>query len=125
VGRIIDRIEIDGTLRDSVDVIRQVLRAKAERTAEVNQFLAERKEAGARLDPATAEISRHHAQVLDPYGVLGDELDPEEQCVGKQYFARHPGSDWISFYDLPEKTVSALRERIDAGAVDKDDVLPF
>jgi len=125
---IIDRIEVDGdlTLRDSVDDIRQVLQAKAEAVAKVGQILAECKEAGARLDPATAEVYWKFAEVLDPYGLLGDDLDPGERCAGRQYFARGPGSDlWISFYDLPKKTVSALWARLEAGEFDKNAALAF
>jgi hypothetical protein len=116
----------DGTLCDSVDLIRKVLRAKAERAAEINQFLAERKEAGAQLDPATAEVLCTYGEILDPYGVWGRDLSPEESCYGRQSFARAPGSDiWISFYDLPKQTVNALRARMEAGEFDEDDDLPF
>jgi hypothetical protein len=46
----------------------QVLRAKAKRVEEVKQFVAERKEAGSRLDPATAEVISRIAEPSDPYG---------------------------------------------------------
>jgi len=98
--RIIDRVGIDG------DVI--------------DQFLAERKESGARLDPATAEVYWKYTEVIDPYG-LCDDLEPEERCIGRCYFARTPGSDWISFHDLPKKTAAVLWARIDAGEFDKDE----
>ena len=91
-----------------------------EKTTE--EWLAIRKEAGLKIDPQTAKITWHWAQVLDPYGVL--ELAKEDHCVGRSYFARSPESDvWVSFYDLPEATVDALWKKADA--LDDDDDLPF
>lgn len=118
VEQIIAHVEpnCDGTLCDSVNLIRQVLRAKAKRAAEVKQFLTERKEAGVRLDPATAEVSCEYGEILDPYGVWGRDLSPEGHCSGWQYFARAPGSDvWVSFQDLSEGTSKALRARMESG----------
>jgi hypothetical protein len=50
---------------------------------------------------------------VDPYGVLDKwELPEEFDCVGREYFARAPGSDvWVWFGDLPEQTVERLRQR--------------
>ena len=90
----------------------------------VEGWLAIRKEAGAKIDPQTAKVSWHWAQVLDPYGVL--DLEEEAQCVGRAYFACNPQSDvWVSFHDLPEATVRALWRRIESGDLDGDDDLPF
>ena len=51
------------------------------------------------------------SEVLDPYGVDPD-LPEECQCIGREYFARSPGSDiWVHFHDLPEETRDALWER--------------
>jgi hypothetical protein len=48
------------------------------------------------------------AQTLDPYGVEPD-LPEEYQQVGRNYFARSPGSDvWVWFGDLPDETRNAL-----------------
>ena len=83
---------------------------------EINLWLKRRKEAGRRIDrnSADVEITFWWAQVLDPYGVL--DLTPEEQCVGRSYFAFSPGSDgWVSFHDLPDKTRDELCRRIRAG----------
>jgi hypothetical protein len=127
VDQIVDHVEVggDATLCDSVDVIQRVLRAKTKRAAEVDEFLAERKEAGGRLDPATAEVQWTYAQTLDPYGIYPD-LPEECQQVGREYFARSPGNDvWVSFYDLPEETATALWARMKAGEFDKDDDWPF
>jgi hypothetical protein len=83
------------------------------------EWLAIRKEAGLRIDPATAEVSWHYAQVADPYGVLPERAE-EWDCVGRQYFARSPESDvWVSFHDLPKATVDALWKKADA--MDDDD----
>jgi hypothetical protein len=99
-----------------------VLRAKAERAAEVEQFLVEREVAGAALDPATAEVASSYGRILDPYGVYGDVLPTEAQCAGWTYFARAPGSDlWISLYDLPDATAKALWARMEAGEFDHEE----
>ena len=48
---------------------------------------------------------------LDPYGVY-PELPEELQQVGREYFARSPGSDiWVWFGDLPEATETVLWEK--------------
>ena len=71
-------------------------------------WLAIRKEAGLKIDPETAEVDWTYAATLDPYGI-DPELPEENRDVGRQYFARAPGSDmWVSFYDLPKATRDAL-----------------
>ena len=71
-------------------------------------WLAIRKEAGLKIDPKTAEVEWTYALTLDPYGVW-PELPEEYQQVGREYFARSPGSDvWVNFHDLPEATRDAL-----------------
>jgi hypothetical protein len=80
------------------------------------EFLANRIEAGRRIDPnsANVEFTFQWAEVLDPYGVL--DLTPEERCSGRSYIARSPDSDgWVSFYDLPDKTRDELWRRINSG----------
>lgn len=74
---------------------------------ERDQFYAERKAAGLKIDPATAEVFWEYGQVLDPYGIIPD-LPEEHQLVGREYFARAPGGDWVWFGDLPEATRAAL-----------------
>ena len=75
-----------------------------------NAWLASRQEAGLKIDPETAEVEWTYAQTLDPYGVY--PLLPEEYCVGREYFARSPGSDvWVWFGDLPDAIRSALWEK--------------
>src|SRR6266568_4916699 len=75
------------------------------------QWLAIRKEAGLKIDPETAEVEWCYAQTLDPYGIDPD-LPEEYQQVGREYFARSPGSDiWVSFHDLPATTRDALWEK--------------
>ena len=70
--------------------------------------LAIRKEAGLKIDPETAEVCWHYAQVVDPYGILPN-VPEEDDCVGRAYFARSPESDvWVEFGDLPEATRNAL-----------------
>ena len=87
--------------------------AKDVRTVEVTvEYLnALRKAVGLHIDPETAEVEWTYAQTLDPYG---DDPDlPEEYWqVGREYFARSPGSDvWICFHDLPKEVREALWEK--------------
>jgi hypothetical protein len=78
---------------------------------DIEQWLASRKEAGLKIDPETAEVCWEYGQVMDPYGVYSG-LPEEFQQVGRQYFARSPGSDtWVHFRDLPDETRDALWER--------------
>jgi hypothetical protein len=75
------------------------------------QWLAIRKEAGLLIDPETAEVEWSYAFTLDPYGIYPD-LPEELQQVGREYFARSPGSDvWVRFSDLPKATRDALWEK--------------
>jgi hypothetical protein len=71
----------------------------------------ERRKVGLLIDPETAEVTWVYAQTLDPYG---DDPDLPEECrqVGREYFARAPGSDvWVHFGDLPEATRDSLWEK--------------
>ena len=80
------------------------------------EFLANRKEAGRRIDPNSADVefTFRWTEVFDPYGVL--DLTPEEKCIGRSYFACSPDSGgWVSFDDLPEQTRGELWRRINAG----------
>jgi hypothetical protein len=77
----------------------------------IEQWLAIRKQAGLQIDPETAEVDWIFAQTLDPYGVDPD-LPEECQQVGREYFARSPGSDiWVWFGDLPDATREALYKK--------------
>jgi hypothetical protein len=76
----------------------------------VEQWLAIRREEALRIDPETAEVFWTYAQTFDPYGV---ERVPEElRQIGREYFARSPGSDvWVWFGDLPNTVAAALWEK--------------
>jgi hypothetical protein len=77
----------------------------------VEKWLATRREAGLRIDPESAEVDWIYANTLDPYGVYPD-LPEEYQQVGREYFARSPGSDvWVCFGDLPTATRETLWNR--------------
>src|SRR5262249_37085842 len=74
-------------------------------------WLASRKEAGLKIDPETAEVDWTYAQTLDPYGVY-PELPEECQQIGREYFARAPGSEvWGGFGARPDAIRSALWEK--------------
>jgi hypothetical protein len=70
-----------------------------------------RQAVGLYIDPETAEVEWFYAHTLDPYGDVPD-LPDEYQQVGREYFARSPGSDvWINLDDLPEATRTKLWEK--------------
>ena len=71
------------------------------------------KEAAKTINPATAKVMCARVQVIDPYGIL-DPFPEEGDCIGKDYFARAPGSDiWVVFSDLPQSVVDELWKRIE------------
>lgn len=87
------------------------MKQQSDNQIEVEKWLALRKEAGRKIDPETAEVLWDYGVIGDPYGT-----DPElqEECynVGREYFARSPGSDiWVWFGDLPTATHDALWEK--------------
>jgi hypothetical protein len=83
---------------------------RAPTKAEVREFYADRKLAGRRIDPATAEVISCWAQMLDPYG-LGLDIPEEGACVGRCRFARAPGGVWVHFAHLSAETVQRLNRR--------------
>lgn len=90
-----------------------VKKRTAREKAEIEEWLAIRKEAGLKIDPETAEVTWWYGQTLDPYGVYDEwELPEEFHQVGRERFACAPGSEvWVSFDDLPEATSDALYAR--------------
>ena len=80
---------------------------------ETKAWLAVRKEAAKAINPATAKVTYQYGQVADAYGVypiIRDEFD----CIGKNWFARAPGSDvWVSFHDLPQSFDDELWKRLE------------
>jgi hypothetical protein len=97
---------------------------KHTRQQEIEQWLAVRKEAALKIDPNTAEVFWKYGDIGDPYGVL-PPLE-EDDVVGRNYFARAPGSEvWVSFDDLPDEICQALRSRPRDRGVPMPDDLPF
>jgi hypothetical protein len=75
---------------------------------ETKAWLDERKREALLIDQATAEVDWCFGLTLDPYGVIPD-LPEELQQVGREYFARRPGSEiWVNFCDLPDE----VREKL-------------
>jgi len=71
-----------------------------------------RKEAGLKIDPATAEVTCMHVEMDDPYGLRTDLPAEPMRCVGREFFARSPRDNiWVSFGDLPKATLDALWEK--------------
>jgi hypothetical protein len=95
----------------------------------VKYLEALRQAVGLHIDPETAEVAWIYAQTLDPYG---DDPNLPEECrqIGREYFARSPGSDlWILFDDLPKATCDALwkkhTEKQGPPPEDPSDEVPF
>jgi hypothetical protein len=64
--------------------------------------------AGQQIDPASAEVGWWYAQTAHPYGVW-QNIPEEYQQIGREYFARAPGTRiWVNFDDLPKATEDAL-----------------
>ena len=78
------------------------------------QWLAIRKEAALQIEPETAEVSWLYGPSRDPYGLTPYKFDDVcEDNVGRNYFARSPGSDvWVSFDDLPDAVGDALWNKV-------------
>lgn len=71
---------------------------------EYAEFLRHRREAGLKINPATAEVCWFYQQEFDPYGI-GLHVSCEDFGREDRYFARSPGSDiWVEFGDLPVET---------------------
>jgi hypothetical protein len=81
--------------------------------AEDERWLAIRKEEGLKINPETAEVEWNYGLTCNPYGILDEWEWPEEfHQVGREYFARSPGSDiWVHSNDLPDATCKALWKR--------------
>jgi hypothetical protein len=89
-------------------------------TISVEQFLANRRGQGLKIDPATAKVHWKWAHVFDPYGIF--TLCPEEKCVGRMYYAISPESDIrVWFGDLPVAIQKTLWERIKSGQLSFED----
>ena len=66
-----------------------VKKKTAEEHAEIDRWLAIRKDAALKIDPETAEFSHTKGDKNDPYGVLDEWENPEEfQSYGHLYWAR-------------------------------------
>jgi hypothetical protein len=115
-----DDVSTDEVL-ECLKALRKAVRKKPNKKARINdvptvevtvEYLeALRKEVGRHIDPDTAEVDWVYAQVLDPYGDARD-LPEQFQQVGRDYFARSPGSNlWIWFHDLPDAIADRLLEK--------------
>jgi hypothetical protein len=75
--------------------------------ADVEAFLAERREAGKLIDPMNCELTKVWGQVLDPYGLF--DVPEGCQCYGSDLFVRNlPDGKWVWDGDLPEEIAKAL-----------------
>jgi hypothetical protein len=93
------------------DLISKSWNETVKKEEEVDQFIADRKAAGLKIDPATAEVTWDMGVVGDPYDIQPD-MPAEYLLVGRRFFARAPGGDWVSEHDLPAAVLAALRDRM-------------
>jgi hypothetical protein len=94
-----------------------MIKKKSTKDIRRKTWLAIRKKAGLKIDPETAEVAWEWAQTLDPYGIHDELLESDDQ-IGREYFARSPGSDiWVWFGDLPAATADALWKKHKEGSV--------
>ena len=81
------------------------------------EWLQIRKDAAARIDPVTAEVTFEWGQSVDPYGVEPN-LPPEWDQIGRNYFVRNSNEEiWVSFDDLSHSARKVLWDRMAKGAV--------
>jgi hypothetical protein len=74
------------------------------------KWLAIRKQVGLEINPDTAEVMWAYAETFDPDGI--DPELSEDYQIGREYFARAPGSEvWVWFGDLPDTTREALWQK--------------
>ena len=105
--------------------LKEVAIEGAQRLPLIEQRRESRREAGRKIDPATALVTVAHRYLLDPYDD-GYFIPLEARCMGAVEFARAPDSDeWIDFADLPEATVDALRKQPCREPPRQDSDLPF
>ena len=72
----------------------------------------ERRAAGRRINPITADVWFEYGETLDPYGEGG--LPDELSQIGRNFFARDPGERIpVCFCDLDEVTARALEAERD------------
>jgi hypothetical protein len=90
-----------------------VKKKTAAERAEIEHWLATRREEALKIDPETAEVYWWYTQTLDPYGVMDEwELPEEFDQIGREHFACAPGSDiCVWFGDLPEETRAKLEHK--------------
>jgi hypothetical protein len=91
-----------------------VRKKTAAEKAKIEEWLAIRTEEGLKIDPETAEVMWTYAMDFDPYSVMDEwELPEEVRQMGREHFARAPGSDiWVAFGDLPRETREKLWSRL-------------
>jgi hypothetical protein len=89
----------------------------------VKEWSAICKEAGKKIDPETAEVTRFSVHTVDPYGVY-PYLYGEYCQIGREFFARAPDSEiWVWFGDLTSETRDKLHKRPRPDV--NDDDFPF
>jgi hypothetical protein len=81
-----------------------------EETMSPEMFYAERKKAAAMIDPETASYHAVSVNLVDPYGVYPLT---EDYIIGRVLFAHSPETGSVCFYDLPEKALARMRERVE------------
>jgi hypothetical protein len=87
------------------------------------EWLAIQMAEGLKINPETAEVECYYEAKFE-HGVYYPRLPEECRGIGREYFARGPGSDiWISFQNLPKAIRKRLRAKLrrDYGREDHKD----
>ena len=76
------------------------------------EWLAIQTAEGLKINPETAEVECYYEAEFED-GVYYPRLPEECRGIGREYFARAPGSDiWVSFQNLPKATRERLRAKL-------------
>ena len=75
-------------------------------TEEQERWLAVRREAAAKLDPKTAEVTFNWGDICDPYELRAEDKDA---CCGRNYYARSPGGVWFCLTTCRSRPLTAWR----------------
>jgi hypothetical protein len=82
--------------------------------ADVQAFLADRKEAAKLINPQNCDVVVIWGELLDVYGLY--HVPDDSSCIEKDLFVRNlPDGSWVWFGDLPEEICNTLEEMLKKG----------
>src|SRR5262249_53719266 len=87
---------------------------------EIVARLAFYKAEGLKVDPRTTKVCFSLGPDYDPYNLYPEPGPDDEHCVAQHRFALSPDGVWVSWWDLPRKTMDALQARLMKGRPQKE-----